>query len=430
MVSLNKGFLFCAFMLMCSPSVSQELLDGVVAIVGDEIILRSEVIQTAQAFALQMGVNPVTQPEEFENLKKSVLENLVNEKVLLAKAREDTITVDDQQVEAALEERILNLEQQLGSRERIEAYFGAPIRKLKRDYREDIKKQLIVQQVQAKKMATIQVSRREVIQFFNTMKDSLPEKKPLVKLRHILMSVKPGGEAREDAFERLRSIQDRIRQGESFEDMARAYSEDPATARRGGSLGVIERGTLFQSFEDAAFQLVPGQVSDIVETPVGIHLIQLVNKQGDGLNLRHILIRLEVSGNDESDLVEQLAEIRNRIVGGEDFGDLAREFTEDQSTKENGGDLGWLPLADFQIETFKEAVDTLETGEISIPFKTQFGYHIVRLEDKVAARPYSLEEDWDEMRAAASNMKQQRVFNEWIEEIKQNLFIEIKEDMI
>ena len=120
-VGLKKAFVFCALMAVGSPAVGQEVLDGIVAIVGDEIILRSEVIQTTQAFALQMGINPATQLEEFESLKKSVLDNLINEKVLLAKAREDTITVDDSQVEAALEERILNLEQQLGSRERIEA---------------------------------------------------------------------------------------------------------------------------------------------------------------------------------------------------------------------------------------------------------------------------------------------------------------------
>ena len=408
----------------------QEVVDGIVAIVGDEIILRTELLQATQAFAVQMGMNPRTQLQELEKLKKDILQNLINEKVLLAKAEEDTITVDDQQVEAELEARVQGLIQQLGSKEKVEAYFGSPIKKIKRDYRDDIRKHLIVQAVQQSKFRDVQISRPEVEDFYESMKDSLPEKEAMVKLRHILMEVQSGEESRQKAVERLREIQGLLRQGENFEELARKYSEDPGTAERGGALGFVERGTLFQSFEETAFQLQPGEVSDIVETPVGLHLIQMVEKRGDKANMRHILIRLEVTQQDEREVIEQMNHIRERLLAGEDFIQLVNEYSEDASTKEEGGDLGWLPLEQLQIEAFKSAVDTLQEGQTSKPFRTQFGYHIIKLEGRREARVLSLEEDWEQIKEWALNMKKQRVLDQWIKEIKKDLYIEIKEDLL
>ena len=411
-------------------SWGQEVMEGIVAVVGDEIILRSELIQATQAFAMQMGLDIRTQTEELEQLKKNVLTNLINEKVLLAKAIDDTITVEDQQVEAALEERIQGLIQQLGSKERVESYFGSPIKKIKRDYREEIRKQLVVNAVRQEKFRDIKISRGEIEKFYETMKDSLPEKKPMVKLRHILLDVRPGDAAKRRALERIREIQELLRQGEDFEEVARRYSEDPGTASQGGNLGFVEKGTLFRSFEETGFQLNPGEVSDVVETPVGLHLIQMVEKRGDKANMRHILIRIDVTSTDEYDVQEQLLQIRERALAGEDFAELATEFSSDVTTKENGGDLGWLPLEDLQIEAFKTALDTVQIGEITMPFQTQFGYHIVKLEDRSEARKISLENDFEQIRAWAMNIKSQKILNEWIEELKKNLYIKVNENLM
>ena len=173
-------------------SWSQDKIDGIIAIIGDEIILRTELLQAAQQLAFQMQINPQTQSEEFETLKKNVLEDLINEKVLLAKAVEDTIEVTDQEVESALESRIQMLINQLGSGEKVEAYFGSPIKKIKRDYRDGIRKQLTVQAVQQEKLKDVKVSRLEVESFYETMRDSLPDQKPMVKIRHILLEIQAG----------------------------------------------------------------------------------------------------------------------------------------------------------------------------------------------------------------------------------------------
>ncbi|MCJ7812345.1 peptidylprolyl isomerase, partial [bacterium] len=353
---------FIIALLFCHLLLSQELIDGIAAIVGDEIILYTEVLQTSQIYALQMGINPMNQVQEYNQLKEEILENLINDKIFLARAIEDTITVTDQQVETALDERIQGLVQQLGSEKEVEAYFGTSIRQIKKNYREDIRKLLIIETLKQQKSMDVKISRTEIEEYFNTQKDSLPQKRAMVKTRHILMQVQPGGLNRQTALQQIQEIQERLNLGEDFSELAKLYSEDPGTANIGGDLGFIKKGTLFESFEEAGFQLAPGQISDVVETPIGLHLIQMVEKQEDEAHMRHILIRMNITQQDESSVIDTLIHIRNRALSGEDFSKLANEYSQDESSKELGGDLGWLPVDDLEIPIFKSVVDTLQVG--------------------------------------------------------------------
>jgi peptidyl-prolyl cis-trans isomerase SurA len=212
--------------------------------------------------------------------------------------------------------------------------------------------------------------------------------------------------------------------------LAKLYSEDPGTASNGGALGFVEKGTLFQSFEETAFQMESGDISDVVETPVGLHLIQLIEKRGDKASMRHILIRVEVTSVDESTVLDTLRHIRERVLAGESFEDMAQKYSQDETTKDVGGDLGWLPPDQLQIEAFKSAIDTLQSDEITRPFKTQFGYHIVKLEGRRSARKVSLEEDWEQVEYWALSTKRQEVIEEWIAELRKKIYIKINEDML
>ena len=406
------------------------ILIAIVAIVGDEIILYSELMQTTQGFAIQMGLNPQKQPDKMEALKKEVLQNLISERVLLAKAEEDTITVEDQQVDTELENKIQDFILQLGSREKVEAQFGMSIQKIKRDYREEIRKQLIVQKVRMEKLQNLSISRREVEEFFLSNQDSLPSRKPMVHLRHILLTVKAGEETRQSAYKKILEIQKRLLAGENFEDLAKQYSEDPGTADIGGDLGFIERGMLYKDFEEAAFQLENGEISDIIETPVGFHIIQMVEKRGDRVHVRHILVRLQTSAEDEDKIVEKLEHIKEEALAGESFAELAKKYSEDETTKDEGGDLGWLPIEMLQIEQFKNLAYTLNAGEISEPFKTPFGYHLVKLEEKKPARKLNITDDYEDIKNMALNMKQQKVLTVWVEELKKSMYIEVKQDLL
>jgi len=419
-----------AAVLFPAAAVPQELLDGVAAIVGDEIVLRSEVLNNAQYWAFQMGVNPVTQAKEFDKIKEQVLQSLINDKVLLVKAKEDTITVDDQKVETELENRVESLVRQAGSVERLEAQFGTPLKKFKRDKFDEVKRMMIIKELEGKKFRGMQVSRNEVQAFFRTVKDSLPERKPMVKLRHILFQIKPGAASRKKAMDGIRSIQERLNSGESFESLASLFSEDAGTASRGGNLGFVEKGTLFPAFEAAAFELNPGEVSGPVETPLGFHIIKLEEKRGEQALIKHILLRLRSGEADGDETYQRLLEIRNRVLAGEDFKTLAASVSEDSSSRSSGGDLGWLPLEDLQIEAFKNAVDSLQKGDLSMPIQTPYGYHLILMEDKQPARRYTLEDDYDEFKNKAFEAKMQKLRDQWVRELKKGIYVEIKEDML
>ncbi len=409
---------------------AQEVIDGIVAIVGDKIVLKTDLMQTTQVYALQMGLDYTKDKEKIESLQDDVLDNLIIEKVLLAVAVRDTVTVEESQVDMALESRIDEMVQQLGSKARVEAYFGKSIIKIKQEYRDKIREQMIMQKIREQKNAEVDVNRREVEKFYAAMKDSLPEQPPRVKLRHILMEIKPGEIEKQPAVEKLNTVQERLGNGESFEDLAEEYSEDPGTASNGGELGWIERGTLFESFENVAFNLKPNEISDIVDTPIGVHLIQLLEKEENRVKVRHILVRVETSQNDGSATLEQLSALRERIITGGNFSVFARQYSDDPTTKDKGGDLGWLPLEEFQIESFKNAVDTLQVGEISHPFETTFGYHIVRLEDKKSGGILNLEDDYGQIQGWALQRKQIKTFDSWVEELKKDMYIELRLDIL
>ncbi len=427
----RSAAVWAAFFLAASAaSTGQEILDGVAAVVGDEIVQKSELEQMAQYYALQTGLRPADHPAEYRTLKRDILQNLIDDRVMMAKAKEDTVIVDDAKVDAELENRIRSLVQQMGSEAKVEAQFGAPIKKIKRDHREEVKNMMVVRELQNTKFRGLQVSRREVETFYESIRDSLPEKKPTVRLSQILIRIHPGEASRVKSLEKMRQIRDRIRKGEAFEALAREASEDPGTASRGGDLGFVDRGTLFPAFEEAAFQLSPGQVSDVVETPVGFHLIQAVEKRGDQIHCRHILIRIEKSGSDDEIVLQRIEAVRERAMKGEDFSALARECSDDSSTRAQGGDLGWFSLEDVQIDEFRIAADTLEVGEISMPFETQFGFHVVKMEARREKQKYSLTDDYEQFRARALEFKMQKMKKQWIDQLKKTMYIRVNEDLI
>ncbi len=416
---------------LCTEAIGgDEILDGVAAVIGDKVILRSEWMQAAHGLALQAGMNPASQPEEFEKFRVEVLRNLINNKVLLIKAEEDTVKVEEQQITARLDDRIKEMIGQLGSKEKVEEYFGMSIQKIKKTNRDEIRDQLMIQQIQQEKMAKVQVSRRDVEQFYSSMKDSLPRRPTQVRLRHLLKEVKAGQNARAVAEDKIRRIQSRLAEGEDFGECAKMESEDPGTASKGGLLGWVEKGMLFESFDQAAFELQQDQISNVVETALGLHLIQMLKKEGNRANLRHILVRIGLSEQDEKKVFDEIKRLRERMISGEDFGALAKQFSDDKESKENGGDLQeWFAVETFQIPEFRVVADTLQPGEISQPFKTQFGFHLVKLEARRPGGVISLEEDWEQVKNYALQMKQQKAMTGWIEELKQSVYVRIADDI-
>ncbi|MFQ5601795.1 MAG: peptidylprolyl isomerase [bacterium] len=424
----KKTILFIiSSVIFCNTLFSQEVLDKIIAIVGDNIILQSELFQYSYTLAMRMGIDPQSEVDKMESLRKETLKNLIVQKVLLVKAKEDSILVSDKQVDMLLEDQIKQMIQQAGSEEQVEKYFGMTVRQIRREFRKEVEERLLVDRIKAKKDQDVHISRREVEAFYKAHRDSLPELKESVKIRHILIPIEASQSAETAAREKIEAILERLKKGEDFQELARQFSEDPGSADKGGNLGVMERGDLVKEFEEVAFALEPGQISDIVKTRFGFHIIQLIKKTGEKINPRHILIRLDTSPDDESATVSRLNKIRDQILAGEiTFSEAAKQYSKDEPTASRGGDLGWFQIDQFQIETFKKAIVGLKKGDISQPVKTKFGYHLIWVEDRKPARRLDIKEDWEQIESWALNMKRQREFQKWVEDIKKDIYIEIK----
>jgi len=422
--------LFISF-LFATSLFSQQLLDGIAAIVDDDIILRSEVTQAAYIMAMQMKIDPVKNPTEFAKLKKSALENLINRNLLLIQAKKDTIKADEHQVDAYLQQEMQKNIQQVGGEKKLEEYFGTTLSKIRRQYREEIEKNLIISAVQNQKLANVKVSPREVEAFFKTHKDSIGQVKETVDISHILIEAQPGKDARKKAMDRITMIRKKIMDGADFAEMAKEFSDDPGSAARGGDLGFMSRGDFVRPFEEAAFNLKPNEISGIVETEYGFHIIQLLEKRGDKIHTRHILVALKPTKEDEIAAANKIKKIYSELKNGADFAKMVEKYSQDESTNKQQGHLGTFEIDQLR-QTAKEFVFALKgvkVGGYSDPVKTKYGFHILKLNSREQPRELDLKKDWDKIQQMALAFKKQQEFKKYLQEIKEGIYIEIKPAM-
>ncbi|HRT00227.1 MAG TPA: peptidylprolyl isomerase, partial [Bacteroidales bacterium] len=261
------------------------VIDQIVAKVGNEIILKSDIENQYYQVLAQGYV-------EEEDLRCEVLEELLFQKLLYLQAKADSIQVTDREVESELDRRLSIFITQYGSEEKLEEYFGKSISEIKSDFRELIREQMMTQKVQQKLTSDIKVSPSDVRMFYESLpKDELPVIQGYYEFSEIVIVPKITKEEKEKTIEKLNNIRERIIQGESFATMAILYSEDPGSASKGGELGFVSRTDLVPEFSSVAFNLTStDDVSRVVETEYGFHIIQLIERKGNLMNFRHILI--------------------------------------------------------------------------------------------------------------------------------------------
>ncbi len=425
---MRKIFWLIIFLVFGLQTVNaQQLVEAIAAIVGDQIILKSELDQFVQNYIVQNKLDITPGSEAYNNLRKKMLGGLIEQKVLLAKAKADTITVDDQMLDQRVEERIKYMIQQVGSQDKLEKIFGMSMNQIRKDTRKMIKEQLLVEQVRAKKFRGMKVSRREVEAFYKMYKDSLPVRPATVDISHILIQVKPSEEAQMKAYQKAEMILKELKAGADFAQLAKKYSDDPASAKRGGDLGWTKRGDLVPEFENVAFKLKDGEISGIVQTQFGFHIIQLLERRGERIHTRHILIRVQPTKADEERVVKELENIRQQILNGASFDSLALKYSDDPNVKKDHGHLGVFELDKLQIPQFRAVLSKMKPGEISQPFKTEYGYHIVRLNAFTPAHKLTLKDDWEEIQKYALNYKMQTEYQKWIKELEKHIYIKINE---
>ncbi|NCQ18179.1 MAG: parvulin peptidyl-prolyl isomerase [Ignavibacteria bacterium CG22_combo_CG10-13_8_21_14_all_37_15] len=424
--TMTKYFLF--LLLFILPEIfAQQSIDKVIAVVDNEIILKSELEYQINLLAAQRKVDPQTPA-----LREQVLKMLIDEKLVYAQAGLDSISVSEEEIAKQIDYQISQLLQQYGSKERVEQMYNMNIEKIKRELRDDVRKNIMIQKTQEKKFGQVESTRREVEDFFAQFKDSLgviPEK---VKISHIFKNPQTSSKLKDKYRAEAQAILDSIKGGSSFEELAKKYSEDPGSAVQGGDLGFVKRGVFYPEFESAAYALKEKQLSEVIESPVGFHIIQLLEKRGESIHTRHILIKIKA--DDESDLntIEMLTEIRDSIV--RKFGtfyEFAKKYSDDKETVNLGGQLGSFYLNQLD-KTLLEIVGKLKDGEISYPKRVNYaadsyGYHIVWLEKKILQHKPNIDVDYTELKKLSDEYKKQKLYAQWLEELKTKIFWEIKE---
>lgn len=386
---MRKSFLliiigFVAVFPPYASSQTKPVLDGIVAVVGNEIILKSELDYQVQLTAYQNKLNP-----DDPNLRQKVLDAMIDDKLILAQTKLDSVTVSDNEVNRQLDARIQNLENQLGGQAKVEQVYGMSINKIKAEFRSDMRKQMLIEKLKQQKFGDMQVSPVEVRDFYETYKDSLPEVPEQVTLSHIFIAPKPSAKAEKDAYDFAESLLDSLKHGASFSELAKKYSQDPGSASAGGDLGWAARGQFVPEFERAVYALKVGQISGVVKTQFGYHIIQLLGRRGDMVHVRHILIKVPHLPSEDDSVIVFLDSLRYRAMHGASFAKLAKEYSQDKDTRDLGGDLGTVAIDQLE-PAFRQTVDSLKVGEISKPTKIQFGttygYHIVYLRARIPAR--------------------------------------------
>lgn len=419
--------MFLILLLTSLTIIGQESADKIVAIVDDEIIMKSELDYQVNITAIQSNVKP-----EDPGLRKKVLDNMITQKLLYAQAELDSVTISDEEVEQQLDFQMNYFIQQYGSRERVEQTYGMSIERIKREFRDDTRKQMMGERLKQQKFSAIIVTRRETEEFYENYKDSLgliPEK---FELSHIFINPKASDKVKDSSLKLAQSLLDSIKNGADFAALAIKYSDDPGSASKGGDLGTVKRGVFFPEFEAAAFALAPGELSTVIESPVGFHVIELLERKGESIHTRHILIKIKT--DDEADLkaIELLTELRDSIISEKNtFGYYARKYSDDKETAKFDGELGTLEVNQLD-KPLLDKVYKMKVGEVSFPKridinKDNYGFHIIKLRKRTPEHIANIVDDYDDIKKLAQYQKREKLFNKWLNEVKQNIYWEINE---
>lgn len=428
------SFLFMAFV---PALMSQErvIIDQVVAVVGNSAILKSDLFNQQR----QLESQGVTFGSDAQC---GLLDEMLYQKLLFNQAVIDSVEVSDQQVEQILERRLRFFIQQIGSREQLEAYYGKSIDELKDEFRPMVREQELSQIMESQITRNVRVTPSEVRRFFqNTPSDSIPMVESEMELAQIVIQPAIEPEEKRETRDRLNEFRERILKGESFSTLAILYSEDPGSTRRGGELGFYGRGELYPEFEATAFGLRPGEVSEVIETQAGFHIMQLIERRGEQINVRHILLQPKVSPQQLNAARNKLDSIRKLILDEElTFAQAAMKFSDDPGRINEGIMVNpYTNTTRFKNDEIEPnlffVVDKLEVGGISgpVPMMTDEGqqaFRIVKVRNRIEAHEATLEGDYDFVQQLALNKKKMKTVQDWIRTRLGNTYIHINDDFL
>lgn len=414
---------------------NEKVIDQVAAVVGSNIILLSEIENQYQELLQQTTLRG-------DELRCKILDQFLLNKLLLHQAGIDSVDATPDQVEQKINQNLTYFIGQLGSVEKLEAFYGKTVTELKEEFRPKIREQLVIQQMQGKVTGSITASPSDVKRFFESIPaDSLPLINSEVEFAQILRKVPVNVEEKKAAREKLEQIRDRIRNGEDFNTLAILYSQDTESAKQGGELGFVNRGDLVPEFEAAAFRLKnTTELSPIVETQFGFHLIQLIERRGERINCRHILIHPTVSAEDRVKTQVEMDSLAKDLRSGKiTFSEAAEKYSDDKDTKMNAGNVvnpatGATRFESDQVDpSILFQLDKMEVSEISNPMLTttregDSAYRIFLLKSRTLPHRLNMKDDYQRLQELALQDKQNNALENWRNKKKQLTYIRISDD--
>jgi peptidyl-prolyl cis-trans isomerase SurA len=431
----KSSFLFAFFIASLCSFAQPQTIDKVIGIVGKYPILLSD-LQNAM----------LLQEKNEEKINKcAAFEQVLFQKLLVAQADRDSITVSDAEIESELNKRLNYYINQFGSEEKLEEFYGKRTNVIKDEFRADVQEQLLAQKMQARISPDSKLSPAEIRAFFNTIpEDSLP----LISSEHEMQQIvkKPtfSAEAKKEAKEKLEGLRERVLGGESMQTLARIYSEDPTSAKEGGVITNVFRGQMVPEFEAVAYRLKTGEVSQVFETTFGYHFMQLIARKGDLLDIRHILMIPKMSNSDYYKCKLQLDSIAKAIREGSLlFEDAVKKFSDDKETIQNAGLMvnpmtaspKWTVEDISQIDQkLVQTISELGIGEISKTMEyTNYidnkpAFRIVKLKNRIDPHKANMKDDYQKIQQMASMDKNRKALRAWIKKRSKLTYIKVDDD--
>ncbi len=414
---------------------NREMVDGIVAVVGQTIIKYSDVEQAYTPIRLRKGM------ENAKQERCNLLENMLITKLLVHKGMVDSVEVKDEQVEEQVEYYLQMAVAQAGGKDKLRDMFHASYDELHDQYFDILYERTLSQKVEYELTGNIKVTPAEVTEYFNTyIADSLPEIPTQYEVSEIVIEPTISEEERDRVRGELAELRERILKGDNFAMLARLYSQDPGSASKGGELGFFGRGRMVSEFEAAAFALKPGEVSPIVETQYGFHIIQLIERRGNTINVRHILMQPKTSSDDLLHARITLDSLAQEIrQGNTTFEEAARKYSNG-SSKAQGGAVTNPSTGNsrFEKETFAQlypgiSITAMEEGEVSnataiTTQENKSAYCIVKVTKKIGAHKANLTDDYDRISNAALQAAKDKKIVEWCNRMVKTTYVRIADE--
>ena len=421
---MKKTFLFYFFL---STINSQNFfVDGVAAVVEDKIVLKSDLNQMVNMMAIQQKIDPNKNQNKYLELRETVLGSMIDQKILLELAEEDTtIEVGEKEVNQALDLQVENIVRQAGGQKEAEKMLQQSIKSFRSEFWFEMRDKITSEKFQQKVLSKIKISKKDVFSFFETYKDSLPVFPTEVKIRHILLKPTASDSAKKETILLLKEITERIQKGESFGDLATVFSMDPGSKNKGGDLGWVKRGSLLKNFEEAVFTIKTKTISHPIETEVGYHILEVLERKGERARVRHILITPPITKKDEKKAFDLALSLKDSCSNIDLFKKYAKKYSKDPQTSQIGGDIGWINPKTYPIKEFGLAIPIIKKEECSLPVNTSFGFHLLWLEKVRPGGKPNLMDHWAKIEAMSLNNKKMIWYENWIKKERDRFFVKI-----